>query len=736
MVAVAGEVQDPRAMNTVKVVRHVLLNRAHAITFSLALLALLYHRSTSLLTCPNTLSLFLFLTLTIADLLFAFMWTLSQAFRWRPVRRNEFPNSLSYAASRETWPGLDVFVCTADPFKEPPLSVANTVLSTMAFDYPSDRLSVYVSDDSCSPLTLFAFVEAAKFARHWIPFCRDRGLVERCPEAYFRSDGCGGAACDEIKELYQRMKERVEKTMELGRVDPGFVTSEEEQDMLNKWGAEFSRQEHPPIIQVLLDSSKHTDTSATPLPNLIYVARGKTRAYPHHFKAGALNALIRVSSAMTNGAVILTLDCDMYSNDPAAPQRALCYFLDPKIASKLAYVQFPQRFRGINKHDTYGSEYKFQYLIHPRGMDGFRGPFYVGSGCFFSRNCFEELSSPPSPIVSFSTSKPPGDSLISEAVLQRANLLADGNYENGTLWGATMGMRYGSLVEDFNSGYHMMCRGWESVVCDPEPPAFLGDVPITLNDALVQNSRWCLGAAQVAFSKYSPFVYGCRRVPVAMAMCYARYAIRLIWCVPVMIYGVLPQLALAFQVRLFPSVSEAWFFLYAYLFLAAYAQDLIEFVEGRGDLRRWWNAQRMWMIRAVTSYLFGVIQFSLEKIGFSGSGFTVTSKVMDDEQTERYEGGQFNFGSESPFFLILGSIATINLVSLVVGITGGLIWGNLQDFMLQLLISGFVVVNSWPIYEAAVLRTDKARMPATVTRSSVLITGLVFSAAYFVFSMA
>lgn len=141
---------------------------------------------------------------------------------------------------------------------------------------------------------------------------------------------------------------------------------------------------------------------------------------------------------MTNGAVILTLDCDMYSNDPKAPQRALCYLLDPEMSSKLAYVQFPQRFRGINRHDTYGGEHKYLYQIHPQGMDGFRGPYYLGSACFFSRACFAEASSPPSPAASLSAGRLPGDSISSETVLGKAHLVAGCDYESGTSWGSTV----------------------------------------------------------------------------------------------------------------------------------------------------------------------------------------------------------------------------------------------------------------------------------------------------------
>lgn len=90
----------------------------------------------------------------------------------------------------EDFPAVDVFVCTADPFKEPPVGVVNTVLSVMGYEYPTKKVSIYVSDDGGSALTLFALMEAAEFAREWLPFCRKNRVMERSPEAYFSSNPC------------------------------------------------------------------------------------------------------------------------------------------------------------------------------------------------------------------------------------------------------------------------------------------------------------------------------------------------------------------------------------------------------------------------------------------------------------------------------------------------------------------------------------------------------------------
>lgn len=82
-------------------------------------------------------------------------------------------------------PCVDIFVCTADPRSEPPSLVVSAVLSVMAYSYPADKLSVYLSDDGCSALTFYALWEASRFAKLWLPFCRRHSIEPRSPAAYF-----------------------------------------------------------------------------------------------------------------------------------------------------------------------------------------------------------------------------------------------------------------------------------------------------------------------------------------------------------------------------------------------------------------------------------------------------------------------------------------------------------------------------------------------------------------------
>lgn len=117
-----------------------------------------------------------------------------------------------------------------------------------------------------------------------------------------------------------------------------------------------------------------------------------------------------------------------------------------------------------------------------------------------------------------------------------------------------IGFRYGSLSEDFHTGYHLHCGGWNSVFCYPERPAFLGDVPLNLNDVLSQRKRWSVGLFEVAFSRYCPLAYGTSKASLLAGLCYAHEAFWGSWSIPITIYGLLPQLALIYNIPLFPKV--------------------------------------------------------------------------------------------------------------------------------------------------------------------------------------
>ena len=143
---------------------------------------------------PNTDAPWLWGMSVVCEIWFAFSWILDQLPKLNPVNRVTDLNVLrekfempspNNPAGKSDLPGIDVFVSTADPEKEPPLVTANTILSILACDYPVEKLSCYVSDDGGALLTFEAMAEAASFANLWVPFCRKHNVEPRNPESYF-----------------------------------------------------------------------------------------------------------------------------------------------------------------------------------------------------------------------------------------------------------------------------------------------------------------------------------------------------------------------------------------------------------------------------------------------------------------------------------------------------------------------------------------------------------------------
>nr|XP_043640062.1 cellulose synthase-like protein G3 [Erigeron canadensis] len=696
------------------------LNRIFLVIYSAAVSLLLLRHIRNLIHSPTLISF----TLFVADFVLTILWLTAQCCHWNPIERQVYPENLEQVIPEGEYPDLDVVICTADPTKEPPVGVVNTALSVLAYDYPTDKLSVYISDDGGSDMTLYAFIECAKFAKYWIPYCKKHNIVDRAPQVYFGSDHHAYfPETDEIKEMYENMKSRVEMVVQSGGVTFDQVVESGFQDAFSKWTPNSSRQHHPTVIQTVLDKCMDKDIEGNVIPNLIYVSREKSIDKHHNFKAGALNVMLRVSGMMTGAPIILILDCDTYSNDPTTPIRALCHFLDPQVDPKLAFVQFPQRFKGVNKNDIYASEFWLETQIYSLGMDGLLGAQFMGTGGFIRRNVISDGSS-----SDFNTTKSEYDTLL-------VNQAASCDFEDNTKWGSEIGFRYGTLTEDTYTSFRLHCEGWKSVLCNPKRPAFLGGAPSNLNDSLTQIQRWYLGFLEIQFNKYNPITYGIRSMNPLQALCYAHHTLRTSWLIPIYIYAFLPQVSLINSFPIFTSkVSEDGLLLYAFLFLGAYGKECIDLVVfGGSSIQKWWNYQRMWLMWGVSSHPFALLEWSLKSFGLSSFGFNVTSKVVEEEQKKRYEQGVFEFGVESTLFLPISIASVINLLSLVKGVIDVSMSGRWEEFFMQIFIAWFVVVSSWPIYEAMVLRRDGGRMPLKITLASIatamaicLLSTLVF----------
>ncbi|KNA11636.1 hypothetical protein SOVF_133400 isoform A [Spinacia oleracea] len=357
----------------------------------LIILVLFFHYR---LTNPVDSAFGLWLTSVICEIWFAFSWILDQFPKWQPINRETFIDQLSLRYEREgetsQLAGVDFFVSTVDPLKEPPLITANTVLSILAVDYPVDKVSCYVSDDGAAMLTFESLAETSEFARKWVPFCKKYEIEPRAPEFYFSKKI--DYLRDKVQPSFVKERRAMKRDYEEYKVKMNALvakaqkTPEEGWTMADgsPWPGNNSR-DHPGMIQVFLGSTGSPDIEGNELPRLVYVSREKRPGFQHHKKAGAENALVRVSAVLTNAPYILNLDCDHYVNNSKAVREAMCFLMDPVVGQDVAYVQFPQRFDGIDKSDRYANRNVVFFDVNMKGLDGIQGPVYVGTGCVFYR---------------------------------------------------------------------------------------------------------------------------------------------------------------------------------------------------------------------------------------------------------------------------------------------------------------------------------------------------------------
>ncbi|KAG2632850.1 hypothetical protein PVAP13_2NG127200 [Panicum virgatum] len=336
----------------------------------------------------------LWLLSVICEIWFALSWILDQFPKWFPINRETYLDRLALRYDREGEPSqlaaVDIFVSTVDPMKEPPLVTANTVLSILAVDYPVDKVSCYVSDDGAAMLTFDALAETSEFARKWVPFVKKYNIEPRAPEWYFSQkidylkDKVHPSFVKDrraMKREYEEFKIRINGLVAKAQKVPeeGWIMQDG-----TPWPGNNTR-DHPGMIQVFLGHSGGLDTEGNELPRLVYVSREKRPGFQHHKKAGAMNALVRVSAVLTNGQYMLNLDCDHYINNSKALREAMCFLMDPNLGRSVCYVQFPQRFDGIDRNDRYANRNTVFFDINLRGLDGIQGPVYVGTGCVFNR---------------------------------------------------------------------------------------------------------------------------------------------------------------------------------------------------------------------------------------------------------------------------------------------------------------------------------------------------------------
>ncbi|XP_075520783.1 cellulose synthase A catalytic subunit 2 [UDP-forming]-like [Primulina tabacum] len=377
------------------------------IVIRLAILGLFFHYR---ILHPVNDAYGLWLTSIICEIWFAVSWIFDQLPKWYPIERETYLDRLSLRYEKEGKPSelapVDIYVSTVDPMKEPPLITANTVLSILAVDYPIDKVACYVSDDGAAMLTFEALSETSEFARKWVPFCKKYSIEPRAPEWYFVQKV--DYLKDKVEPTFVRERRAMKREYEEFKVRINGLVATAQKVPEDGWTMQDGTpwpgnnvRDHPGMIQVFLGQNGVRDIEGNELPRLIYVSREKRPGFEHHKKAGAMNSLIRVSAVISNAPFLLNVDCDHYINNSKALREAMCFMMDPQSGKKICYVQFPQRFDGIDKHDRYSNRNVVFFDINMKGLDGIQGPIYVGTGCVFRRQALYGYDAP-------KKAKPPG----------------------------------------------------------------------------------------------------------------------------------------------------------------------------------------------------------------------------------------------------------------------------------------------------------------------------------------
>ncbi|KAA8524718.1 hypothetical protein F0562_011141 [Nyssa sinensis] len=616
---------------------------------------------------------------------FTFVWLLTVNTKWNQVDYKTHPDRLLQWVPE--LPPVDMFVTTADPVLEPPIITVNTVLSLLAVDYPAHKLACYVSDDGVSPLTFYSLVEASKFAKLWVPFCKKYNIHVRAPFRYF--SGKPLLSQDVSLEFQQEWRKMKDEYEHLSQKIEDAAKKSVSCDFADKFDvfSNIERRNHPTIIK---------DADSSGLPHLVYISREKRPKHPHHFKAGAMNVLTRVSGVMTNAPFMLNVDCDMFINNPQIILHAMCLLLGVKNGMDSAFVQSPQKFYDGLKDDPYGNQLVVLFEYLGRGVVGIQGPFYAGTGCFHRRKVIYGLSPDDKEITGklsdedylqnqYGNSKVFTKSAAQTlsgldgktssphlwSSVEAANIVADCGYEYGTSWGIKVGWIYGSTTEDILTGLTIHKRGWRSAYCSLDPPGFLGCAPSGGPAAMTQQKRWATGLLEILLSSRSPIfatLYG----KLEFRQCLA-YMWILVWplrSIPELCYAALPAYCIITNSHFLPKVQEPAILIHVALFVIYNLYTLSEYLRTGLSIRAWWNNQRMWRVTSMTAWLFGMLSVILKLLGLSETVFEVTKKdqttTSDDSNANA---GTFTF-DESPFFVPGTTILLVNLTALAIGLLG------------------------------------------------------------------
>ena len=157
------------------------------------------------------------------------------------------------------------------------------------------------------------------------------------------------------------------------------------------------------------------------------------------------------------------------------------------------------------------------------------------------------------------------------------------------------------------------------------------------------------------------------------------------------------------------QVTDPWFAVFAFLYVATQIQHLIEVISGDGSVSMWWDEQRIWILKSVTS-LFAMTEAVKKWLGLNKKKFNLSNKAIDTdkEKIKKYEEGRFDFQGAALYMSPMVVLLIVNTICFFGGLWRLFITRDFEDMFAQLFLVSYVMALSYPIFEGIITMKSKS----------------------------
>ncbi|MFS7924767.1 putative cellulose synthase (UDP-forming) [Helianthus anomalus] len=176
------------------------------------------------------------------------------------------------------------------------------------------------------------------------------------------------------------------------------------------------------------------------------------------------------------------------------------------------------------------------------------------------------------------------------------------------------------------------------------------------------------------------------------------------------------------------QVTDPFSLVFFYVFVLSNLQHMREIYSIGDSLQTWKYEQRVWMIKGITSYLYGSTHAVMEKLGVKEANFLPTNKVVNEDEAKLHQMGIYNFQTSSIFLVPLCSLVTLNLLAFIVGIIQIVFHREYIDaIFIQTFLMFYIALMGYPVLEGMMLRKDKGRIATKVSCYSLIFSVFILS---------